>query len=200
MAVRCIFNKNTGELIEFNTQRNPDDNEIIGYWSNISYPKNGLIYDTTTNTVRERTDEEAKIDNMLLSDVVCTVYPINQIIKPKAKTKILFANIDTCTYVDSASVIHLPLGQWSIQGTLTLNGLHSVRYCTITWTIDGVDIYKKTFGGLVFHHFGWYSIEFSRILSLQNNSQLELWIECDKFVRIIESPTSSSITFHYVTR
>jgi len=201
MSIRCIFDQTTGELVEFNTQREPVDNELVDYWPVISYPKNGIIYDTTTNTVRERTDEEAHNDNVIIRELTCTIYPRLQVIKPRRVTKILFVTNSNCPYLDNASTIRLPVGYWSLQGTITLLGLHSVKYCSIMWYVNGNVEYTKTFGGLVFHHNGVYSVEFSHILNITSeDSKVELWISCDKYVRITYAPTHNVITFHYATR
>jgi len=199
MAVRCIFDTETGELVEFNTQREPTDNELVAYWGSISYPSNGLVYDVSTNTVRERTNEEAHNDNVIINDRICTVYPRLQVIRPRHVTKLMFVNNPDCPYLDASSTIRLPAGYWSLQGTLTLLGLHSVKYCSITWCINGKAAYVKTFGGLVFHHYGVYSLEFSHIIHVEHDdSKIDVWISCDKYVRLTYDPTHNVITFYYL--
>jgi len=201
MAVRCIFDKNTGELLEFNTQRNSADNEIVAYWNSISYPPNGLIYDTSTNTVRERTDEEAHDDNVLVNDLICNIYTSDQVIRSQHVTKLMFVDNPQCPYLDKSSTIRLPAGYWSLQGTLTLLGLHSVKFCSIMWCINGKVKYVKTFGGLVFHHDGIYSLEFSHIMYVDyDNSKIDAWMLCDKSIRLTYDPTQNAITFYYLTR
>ena len=198
--IRCIFDANTGCLIEYNTQREPEADEFVAYTTYLKLPENGLIYDFSTNTVREATAEEAAFCQQLLEGDTTQisgrviVYTLTlqdvQYIRHYTWTKLMW----TGELADSSHTIQLTPGTWAFVGQVTPVGFSCIRQFHLRCLVNGELIFERFNGGVYFQKYG-VSFMIQNMFSTTTNVQFEMLIYCNKYITIDSTDTRTFLKF-----